>query len=427
MSFPRKKSASLSSTISFQNPFNPIQILFLHFLPMGQSQNLVTTIAVVFFSVAKAFSNGGSGLLDKCSSDGDCGAGLYCFSCPQGFSGSRCVRSTITDQFQLLNNSLPFNKYAFLTTHNSYAIEEEPSHTGVPRMTFTNQEDNVTQQLHNGVRGLMLDTYDFDGDVWLCHSNGGKCYDFTAFEPAIDTLREIEAFLSANPEEIVTIILEDYVGPNGLIKVFNESGLMKYWFPLSNMPKNGEDWPLVSDMVNNNQRLIVFTSIESKEASEGIAYQWHYMVENQYGDGGMKAGSCPNRSESAPLVDKSKSLVLVNYFSTIPMKETTCVHNSGDLIDMLKTCYGAAGNRWANFVAVNYYKRSEGGGSFQAVDTLNGMLLCGCDDIHACVGLDTPFGELLPNVEHSNCVRHISCLKQCHFFSALRFKKKKTS
>jgi hypothetical protein len=27
----------------------------------------------------------------------------------------------------------------------------------------------------------MLDTYDFDGDVWLCHSFGGKCHDFTAF------------------------------------------------------------------------------------------------------------------------------------------------------------------------------------------------------------------------------------------------------
>lgn len=46
------------------------------------------------------------------------------------------------------NNSLPFNKYAFLTTHNSFAIDGEPSHTGVPRVTLTNQEDNVTQQLN---------------------------------------------------------------------------------------------------------------------------------------------------------------------------------------------------------------------------------------------------------------------------------------
>lgn len=46
------------------------------------------------------------------------------------------------------NNSLPFNKYAFLTTHNAFAIEGEPSHTGIPRVTFTNQEDTITQQLN---------------------------------------------------------------------------------------------------------------------------------------------------------------------------------------------------------------------------------------------------------------------------------------
>ncbi|KAH1055695.1 hypothetical protein J1N35_033760 [Gossypium stocksii] len=126
------------------------------------------------------------------------------------------------------------------------------------------------------------------------------------------------------------------------------------------MPKNGEDWPLVSDMVAINQRLLVFTSIQSKEASEGIAYQWNYMVENQlelHGqdniewlnvklaneDDRMQVGSCSNMAESSGLDDKTKSLAL----------------------------------------------RSEGGGSLQAVDTLNGKLLCGCDDIHACVAGST--------------------------------------
>lgn len=341
----------------------------------------------VLFTVSRACSNGECKELDKCTSDSDCGTGLYCFSCiNEAFSGPICVRSDITDQFKLVNNSLPFNKYAFLTTHNAYAIEGEPSHTGVPRVTITNQEDNITQQLNNGVRGLMLDTYDFEGDVWLCHSFGGNCYDYTAFEPAIDTLREIEAFLSANPSEIVTIILEDYVhAPNGLTKVFTDAGLMKYWFPVTSMPQNGQDWPLVSDMVAKNRRFIVFTSIKSKEQSEGIAYQWNYMVENQYGDGGMKAGSCPNRAESAPMDDKTKSLVLVNYFKSVPIKVSACIQNSADLANMLPTCYAASGNRWANFVAVDFYKRSEGGGSFQAVDTLNGKLMCGCNDVHACV------------------------------------------
>ncbi|KAJ4707254.1 PI-PLC X domain-containing protein [Melia azedarach] len=355
---------------------------------MGSPQGLILIIvsALLLTASTSACSNGQCRLLETCSSNGDCEAGLYCFSCPEGFSGSRCVRSTVTDQFKLLNNSLPFNKYAFLTTHNAFAIDGEKSHTGVPRFTFTNQEDTITQQLQNGVRGLMLDTYDFEGDVWLCHSYGGKCYDYTAFEKAIDTLKEIEAFMSANPGEVVTLILEDYVqSPKGLSKVFTDAGLMKYWFPVSKMPKNGGDWPLVSDMLATNQRLLVFTSNKSKEYTEGIAYQWNYMVENQYGNGGMHAGSCPNRAESPALNDKTKSLVLVNYFESMPIKQTTCVHNSGDLINMLHTCYGAAGNRWANFVAVDYYKRSEGGGAFQAVDTLNGKLLCGCDDVHACV------------------------------------------
>lgn len=101
-------------------------------------------------------------------------------------------------------------------------------------------------------------------------------------QPAINVLNEIQKFLQANPSEIITIFIEDYVtSPNGLTKVFDASGLSKYMFPVDRMPKNGSDWPTITDMVNQNQRLIVFTSISSKEASEGIAYEWRYIVENQ--------------------------------------------------------------------------------------------------------------------------------------------------
>lgn len=95
-------------------------------------------------------------------------------------------------------------------------------------------------------------------------------------------LKEIQSFLDANPSEVITIFIEDYVtSPHGLSKVFNASGLTKYWFPVSQMPKNGGDWPLLSDMISKNQRLLVFTSKSSKEGSEGIAYEWKYVVENQ--------------------------------------------------------------------------------------------------------------------------------------------------
>lgn len=74
------------------------------------------------------------------------------------------------------------------------------------------------------------------------------------------------------------------------------------------------------------------------------------------GKRGMVKGRCPKRKESAPLSDKTKSLVLVNHFRTIPVKQATCKDNSQDLIHMLSTCFEEAGNRWANFVAVDYYK-----------------------------------------------------------------------
>ena len=70
----------------------------------------------------------------------------------------------------------------------------------------------------------------------------------------------------------------------------------------------------------------------------------------------MKKGSCSNREESSSLNDKSKLLVLVNYFRSVSVKVLACGQNSQNLIDMLQTCYGAAGNRWANFVTVDYYK-----------------------------------------------------------------------
>ena len=210
-------------------------------------------------------------------------------------------------------------------------------------------------------------------------------------QPALNVLKEVQTFLEANPSEIVTIIIEDYVtSPRGLSKVFDAAGLRKFWFPVSRMPKTGGNWPAVDDMVQKNQRLVVFTSKSAKEASEGIAYQWRYMVENQCescyhnllisslkeaenytyfkaevtlmhveitdGNRGMVAGSCPNRAESPAMNTKSRSLTLFNHFPDRPDVTQACKHNSAPLINVVNTCYIAAGNRWPNFIAVDFYK-----------------------------------------------------------------------
>uniref|UniRef100_A0A1D1ZCP2 PI-PLC X domain-containing protein At5g67130 n=1 Tax=Anthurium amnicola TaxID=1678845 RepID=A0A1D1ZCP2_9ARAE len=192
----------------------------------------------------------------------------------------------------------------------------------------------------------MLDMYDFQKDIWLCHSFGGNCYNFTSFQPAINVLKEIQTFLEANPAEIITIFIEDYVKTTqGLTKVFDAAGLRKYWFPVSRMPKKGEDWPLISDMISQNQRLLVFTSSSSKEASEGIAYEWRYVVKNQYGDDGMKSGGCPSRADSSRMDSASQSLVLMNHFPDTPTPSEACRDNSAPLVNMLNTCHNSSSNQ----------------------------------------------------------------------------------
>ena len=97
--------------------------------------------------------------------------------------------------------SLCFKKYdevAYLTTHNAYSSNEDGFY-------LPNQNFNITSQLTDGVRAFMLDVYSENDQLVLYH--GVSELGSSLF---LDVLNEFKTFIDDNPNEVITLILEDY-------------------------------------------------------------------------------------------------------------------------------------------------------------------------------------------------------------------------
>ncbi|KAI8549010.1 hypothetical protein RHMOL_Rhmol07G0318000 [Rhododendron molle] len=301
------------------------------------------------------------------------------------------ARSNLSSPFKIVGNSFPFNKYAFLTARDSFATRGS-TFSGIKGSGYwfimgkTNM--SVTEQLNSGVRALILKASDNRriGEVRVGQKSSENIRYLSGWwetdGAALDILKEVEEFLSSNPFEILTLILEDCVkASNALSKVFEAANLTKYMLPLKKMPRHGGDWPLVEDMVSTNQRLIVFTSNISKEETEGIAYTWNFMVECKYGsDQYIRPPCIKGENLSAATDDTSKSLVLLNYY-LLPS-------DTKDLMTAINKCYAIASNRWANFIAIRYNEEFGATQATYLVDFLNGKLLCGSDDVNSCKAMN---------------------------------------
>ncbi len=255
----------------------------------------------------------------------------------------------------------PYDQVAYPTTHNSFA-------NAVHGFVFNrNQTYDMTRQMQDGIRGLMLDAHPYNGTVYLCH---GEDLCWLANESMADGLTEIKNFLDANPQEVVTIIFESYVTAADLAAVFQQVGLLDPAHPESDYLYEypGGPWPTLGQMIDAGTRLVVFSDQDEQAAYPWYHYLWTSLAfETPFSVATVNDFTCAN-NRGTP----NNDLFILNHFLTGPLGASTDLAAQANVdplfVNRALECQSYYG-RIPNYPTVDYY---EIGNLFDVTATLNG-------------------------------------------------------
>ena len=249
-----------------------------------------------------------------------------------------------------------YNEVAYLTTHNAYNSSED-------NFSLPNHNNNITAQLNDGVRALMIDVYDLFGTPSVYHGTS-----ILGSAPFLDYLIDIKTFLDLNPNEVVTIILECYISSNDIENELIQAGLMNYLY--AHAPSNS--WPTLQTMISNNERLVIFSDVDDASATQSwYHYVWDYAVETHYTNHSQNDFSCDfNRGDSI------NDLFILNHFVTNSVlgtgdeTQSAIVNANPFFINRVLQCEQEK-NKFPNFITVDFY---ELGNCLDVVDQMNGII-----------------------------------------------------
>jgi len=243
-----------------------------------------------------------------------------------------------------------YNEVAYATTHNAMSNRQE--HWLAPNQNF-----NLSRQLNDGVRALMLDLHYFLGRVYLAHGNV-----LWGHKSLADGCRDIRLFLDSHPAEVLTLILESRVRPGDIAAAFNESGLTPYLY--AHQP--GQPFPTLRMMIAAGKRLVVFTD-QGGGAYPWLHPLWSYCVETPW-----KAKRPEDLNSHKERGDERNPLLIANHFLTYPVASPRLAHqvNHNPFFMTRMQRLTQETGRIPNFIVVDYY---DIGNLFEVVDTVNGL------------------------------------------------------
>lgn len=243
-----------------------------------------------------------------------------------------------------------FDQVVFPAAHNAMSNSDDG---WVP----ADQVHNMKRQLEDGIRALLIDTYSFLGKSRLCH---GSC--LIGARDLVPALREIADFLRAHPDEVLSLLIEDYLSPADTEAAFRESGLLALVYT----HEAGRGWPTLREMLDSGRR--VFVAAEHMGPPPAWYHQlWALAWDTPYAFKTQADFSCKlNRGQAG------NDLFLLNHWLENPFADAglSATANTRDvLLGRARQCQKESG-RLPTFVAVNHYSI---GDLFAVVRELNGL------------------------------------------------------
>jgi hypothetical protein len=289
------------------------------------------------------------------------------------------------------------DEVVFPATHNSMSAAD------IPDWLFPQQERSLPGQLQDGIRALLMDVHygvpvagrvktalddemgsrakleqavgaeGLDAAMRIRDRLAGKqegprgvylCHGFCELgaTPFAAALTQIHEFLVENPDEVLTLVLEDYVSPQDIEAAFKLGGLdgLVYRGPTE------APWPTLREMIDSRQRVLVLTESGRggvpwlHPAYEGVVQETPYSFKKP-----SELSCVPNRGGT-----EGALFLMNNWIDTTPAPKPSnaAIVNAYDaLLGRARQCQEERG-KLPNIIAVDFYRT---GALFEAARTLN--------------------------------------------------------
>lgn len=245
----------------------------------------------------------------------------------------------------------PLDQVVLPATHNAMSNAEEG-------WTAPNHRFPPAQQLADGVRGMLLDTYRWRDDIYLCHA-----YCELGATLLVDVLTQIRTFLQAHPDDVLLIVFENNIDAATLDDRMIAAGVdsLRYAHP------PGAAWPTLAELADAGTPLIV--SVERPGDEDPPWHHDFYQIgfDTPYSFRQAEDFSCDVLRGSP-----DHDLFLLNHWLSTPLPTrdgAAEVNRAAVLGERARDCTDQHG-RPPNLVAVDHYDL---GDLFAVVDELNGV------------------------------------------------------